>query len=137
MKYEITKQLTVELRNTPGAIAAISDILAQNDLSLSALAVSDSETQGRFRFTACDPATAKLSLEAEGYSVSIDEVLSIQLRDSKGRLALIAKSLSAAGINIDYIYATVDEEGNGSRLILRVSNIHLAARILDEIRVAA
>lgn len=137
MKYEIKKQLTVDLPNTPGSIAALSDILAQSDLSLSALAISDGESRGRFRFTACDPAAAKHCLEANGYSVQIDEVLSIQLQDSKGRLAFLTKALSAAGINIDYIYATVDEEGDGSRLILRVSNIHLAARVLDEIRVAA
>lgn len=137
MKYEIKKQLTVDLQDTPGSIAALSDILAQSDLSLSALAISDGAPQGRFRFTACDPVAAKRCLEANGYSVTIDEVLSIQLQDSKGRLASLTKALSAAGINIDYIYATVDEEGNGSRLILRVSSIRLAARVLDEIRIAA
>ena len=80
---------------------------------------------------------AKRSLESAGYTVEIDEVLSIRTQDSKGKLAFLTKALSDGGINIDYMYASVDEEGAGSRLILKVSNIHLATHVLEEILVAA
>lgn len=137
MNFEVKTQLSVEIDNTPGAIAALSDVLAAQDVSLNALTVSERENQGTFRFTACDPVNAKRSLEAKGYSVAVDEVLSIRLQDSKGKLAFLTKSFSQVDINIDYMYASVDEEGSGSRLILRVSNIHLATRVLSEILVAA
>lgn len=137
MNFEIKTQLSVAIENTPGAIASLSDTLATHDVSLNALTVSEGADNGRFRFTACDPVAAKRSLEQKSYQVDIDEVLSIRLQDSKGRLAFLTKAFSDADINIDYMYASVDEEGSGSRLILKVSNIHLATRILEEILVAA
>lgn len=137
MKYEVKTQLSVFIENTPGKIAQLSDILAMHDVNLDAISINDGPSEGRFRFTTSDPVTAKRSLEANGFRVAIDEVLTIRLQDSKGRLAYIAKALSDVQINIDYMYASVDEEGAGSRLILKVSNIHLAARVLEELRVAA
>ena len=137
MKYEIKTQLSVEIENTPGKIAELSDILTMHDVSLSALSIQDGPANGRFRFTVCDPVAAKRSLEKNGFRVFTEEVLAIRTKDSKGRLALLTKALSQAGINIDYMYASVDEEGAGSRMILKVSNIHLAAHVIDEIKIAA
>ena len=137
MNYEVKTQLSVILEDAPGKVADLSDILAAHDVSLQALAINDGPGSGRFRFTTSEPVAAKRSLETAGYVVAVEEVLSIRMRDSKGRLAFLAKALSSAGINIDYMYASVDEEGGGSRLILKVSNIHLASRVLDEILVAA
>ncbi len=137
MNYEIKTQLTVAIENTPGTIAALTDTLANHDVSLNALTVAETNSQGRFRFTACDPVAAKRSLESAGYTVEVDEVLSVRLQDSKGKLAFLTRAFSNGGVNIDYMYASVDEAGAGSRLILKVSNIHLASRILDEILVAA
>ncbi len=137
MNYEIKTQLSISIENTPGAIASLSDTLASHDVSLNALTIAEGNDQGRFRFTACDPVAAKRSLESAGHTVEVDEVLSIRTQDSKGKLAFLTKALSDGGINIDYMYASVDEEGSGSRLILKVSNIHLATRILEAILVAA
>ncbi|MDQ8188140.1 hypothetical protein [Pelagicoccus sp. SDUM812002] len=137
MNYEIKTQLSISIKNTPGAIATLTDTLAHHNVSLNALSIAEGTDEGRFRFTACDPVAAKRSLESSGHVVAVDEVLSIRTQDSKGKLAFLTKALSEGGINIDYMYASVDEEGAGSRLILKVSNIHLATRILDEILVAA
>lgn len=137
MIYEIKTQLSVPIENTPGAIATVSDILANHEVSLNAISINESETQGAFRFTSSDPLTAKRTLESHGYAVRLDEVLSISLQDSKGKLAFLTKAFSTSGINIDYMYASVDEEGSRSRLILKVSNIHLAIHVLDEIVAAA
>jgi len=137
MNFEVKTQLSVAIENTPGSIAELSDILAAHDVSLNALTISESKSEGKFRFTACDPVSAKRSLESKGYQIDVDEVLSIRLQDSKGRLAFLTRAFSDGGINIDYMYASVDEEGAGSRLVLKVSNIHLATRVLGEILVAA
>lgn len=137
MNYEIKSQLTVVIENTPGSLAALSDTLAQHDISLNAVSINDSEVSGKVRFTVCNPEIAKRSLECRGYQTAIEDVLSIRLQDSKGRLAHLTKALFESGINIDYMYASVDQEGAGSRLILKVSNIHLAARVLEQLQVAA
>lgn len=83
------------------------------------------------------PWAAKRSLEDAGYRVELDEVLSIQLQDSKARLPFLTKSFAEGGINIDYIYAPMDEAHGGSRLSPKVSNNHLATQVLDSISAAA
>lgn len=137
MNYEIKSQISVVIENTPGSLAALSDTLAKHDVSLNAVSISEAGSNGKVRFTVCDPVAAKRSLERQGYVTSLEEVLSIRLQDSKGRLASLTKALSEGGINIDYMYASVEEEGANSRLILKVSNIHLAARVLDQLLIAA
>lgn len=138
MNYEIKSQLSIVVENTPGTIAALSDILSAHDVSLSALTITeDADKKGRFRFTCCDPVAAKRSLEAAGHKVEVDEVLSISMQDRKGKLAFLTKIFCEGGINIDYMYASVNEAGTGSRLIVKVCNIHLAVGLLDEILIAA
>ena len=137
MKYRIEHQLSVRLQNTPGQLAEVSALLAQQDVSLSAITLNHSETDGVFRFTTCDPSAAASALEAAGYAVAVEDVLSIRLQDSKGKLASLARALSDSGINVDYMYASVDHEGANSRMILKVSNIPLAIRVIDEVKAAA
>jgi len=89
------------------------------------------------RFLPCDSNSAIETLEERGFRFTVEEVLSIRLKDSKGKLALITKALSQSGINIDYVYATVEDDGSSSRLVIKVSNIPLASRILSEVANAA
>lgn len=137
MQYQIETQLSVTLENALGKIADLSNLLASKGVSLSAITLNEGQTTGIFRFTASDSQLAKDALEASGYSVQCDQVLSISLQDSKGKLAELTQVLSNSGINIDYMYASVDQAGSGSRMIVKVSNIPLAARVIDEIRTAA
>lgn len=137
MQYQIETQLSVTLENALGKIADLSNLLASKGVSLSAITLNEGQTTGIFRFTASDSQLAKDALEASGYSVQCDQVLSISLKDSKGKLAELTQVLSNSGINIDYMYASVDQAGSGSRMIVKVSNIPLAARVIDEIRTAA
>ncbi|MBC2606560.1 ACT domain-containing protein [Pelagicoccus albus] len=137
INFEIKTQLSVNVENTPGAIATLSDKLAEHDISLNAITVNEGHSSGSFRFVANDHETARTALVEAGYSVQTDDVLSIRLQDSKGKLAFLTKAFSQSGINIDYMYASVDEEGGGSKLILKVSNIHLASQVLTAILDAA
>lgn len=133
MIFEVETQLSVRIENTPGAIARLSNALAERDIDLKAVSINEGETGGYFRFTVCNPVAAKQYLEEQNYQVKIDDVLSIRLQDSKGKLAYLTKAFSEGGVNIDYIYASVDQAGAGSRLIVKVSNIHLAIQVLNAI----
>ena len=76
-------------------------------------------------------------LVEKGFEVKVESLLTIRLNDSRGRLAGITLALALAGINIDYVYASVDQTGSSTRLVLKVENIPLAIRILEEMEVAA
>ncbi|MBT3483271.1 MAG: amino acid-binding protein [Opitutales bacterium] len=137
MKHEIETQLSVTIENEPGQIACISELLSKSNVHINAVSISDSIDGGHFRFIADTPRDAKAVLVEKGFEVKVESVLTIRLNDSRGRLAGITLALAQASINIDYVYASVDQTGSSTRLVLKVENILLAIRILEEMEVAA
>lgn len=137
MKHTIEKQLSVPVANEPGKIARISECLADADIHINAVSIAENVQGGHFRFIADKPEAALALLNRKGFSPIVESVLTVRLNDSRGRLANITLALAQAGINIDYVYASVDQAGSSARLVLKVANIPLATRILEELEVAA
>jgi len=138
MNFKVETQFIVNLENQPGSIAEVTELLSTHDINIRAISVAEGpDAAGSMRFLPCDPDAAVRSLEAAQLDFQTEEVLSIRLQDSKGKLAFITKALSEAGINIDYVYATVEDEGASSRLVIKVSNIPRASHILSEVATAA
>ena len=137
MKHTIEKQLSVTVENEPGQIARISELLAESDVHINAVSIAENLQGGHFRFIADDPKSASETLQSNGFEVETESVLTVRLNDSRGRLADITLALAQAGINIDYVYASVDQAGSSTRLVLKVENIPMATRILEELEAAA
>ncbi len=133
MRFAIKRQLTVALQNQPGRLAEISQIISANGLDIEALCVVDNTEQGVARLLVDDAARAREILNAEGFYVVEAEVLAINLTDRRGRLADVTKALAAAHVNIDYAYSTVDHRGAHTRLVMKVSNLRIAEKILAEL----
>lgn len=128
MNFETKIQLTVQIENKLGQLAEISEKLSENNIELEAISTIGDE----MRFICNQPESAVEILETNAYTFSQDEVISIRLRESKGRLSDVTQKLSQANINIDYVYATAGDGKNSAKLILKVSNIPMAKRILDQ-----
>lgn len=137
MNYRIETQLTIPLENAPGKIATLTQTLADKNINIHAISLSDRSAIGSVRFTSDSSEEATSVLENSGYQVTKENVLSISMEDSKGRLSDMANTLSRSGINIDYMYACVDPGESDLRMIMKVSNIPLATRVLDELVIAA
>lgn len=128
MNFKTEIQITVKIENKLGQLADISEQLSNNDIHLQAISTIGDEM--RFICDSADKAVALL--ESSNYKLSIDEVISIRLNDSKGSLASITQRLAQSGINIDYVYATATTDKISAKLILKVSNIPMAKRILEQ-----
>ncbi|MGY8695464.1 MAG: amino acid-binding protein [Verrucomicrobiia bacterium] len=137
MKHEIETQLSVTIANEPGQIARISKLLSESNIHINAISIAENTDGGHFRFIANAPGEASAVLAENGFHAKAESVLTIRLNDSQGRLAGITMALARAHINIDYVYASVDQTGSSTRLVLKVENLPLAIRILEEMEVAA
>lgn len=133
MHRNIETQLSIEIANAPGEIARISDILSANGVVVNAMSIADEANRGYFRFLPDVAEEAEHTLRTKGFDVMRERVISVKLNDQKGRLAKITNALAQAQINIDYFYASVDHSDSAMRLIMKVENVPLATRILDEI----
>jgi hypothetical protein len=130
MTVHLQRQLSVALENQPGRLAAISRLLADGGIYIEAVCVIDNVEQGVVRLMTDDPVAARTILEGASCHVVEAEVLTLELTDQLGKLAMISEALAAASINIEYAYASVDHAGARTRLIVKTSRPRQAQEVL-------
>lgn len=127
---EQTTQLSVFLSNTPGALARVCDGLAEAEINIHALAVSDTSDHSVVRMVVSDPTKALMLLGEHGVLALENEVLMIESDNEPGTLARIADTLSEANINIEYLYSATAVKAQKGLMILRASAVEKALGLL-------
>ncbi len=130
MRITLQRQLSIALENQPGRLALVSRLLANHGINIEALSVIDNVEQGMVRMLTSDSVAARSLIETDGFPVVEAEVLAIFTTDRLGRLAAIAEALAAAGINIEYAYASIDHHGAQTLLVMKTSRPKMAREIL-------
>jgi hypothetical protein len=59
-------------------------------------------------------------------------VVAVEVPDRPGGLADILKSLSEAGVNVEYLYAFVQQSGTNAIIIFRFDETDRAIQVLSE-----
>lgn len=133
MLYQIESQLSVVVADLPGETKRITELLSRANVAIDAMTLSEESEQHYIRILSQDPERAQTILGANGIEVVHDRVLSVQLNERKGQLASITQVFAQAQVNIDYLYTWVENSDTSTWLAMKVENIPLAIRILDEI----
>lgn len=128
-------QLSVFIENKAGRITEVTDALAKAGLNIRGFAVSDTADFGIVRVIVNDPQAGKTALEHAGFTVKETPVLVINLSDDQpGGLASVLKTVSDAGVNVEYIYSLVSTylainvaDVEGARALLKDTNIELVS----------
>ena len=105
-KSEQVEQLTVFVENRPGILADLCIHLSDHRINIRAMAVLDNTEAGTVRLVVEDPPSAKKTLAEAGVAYTITNCLALEMPNVPGGFATIARTLSLAGINISYIYAS-------------------------------
>lgn len=118
-------EIFVLLDDKPGSIYELTRILKKKRINILAI--------GLFIDTArlfVDSAENALKyLQDQGYPAESREVLSIMMPNKSGALMEITKKLCNAGINITYLYGTMEKEQKRGRVVLEVDKMDLALDI--------
>lgn len=130
----VTRQLALFLDNRPGTLARVCEVLADAGISIYAISTSDTVDHSVVRLIVSDPFRALRLMERYDVLVVENEVLMLEGLNRPGSLAAIAKTLSAAGVNIEYAYSATDPNSDRGLMILRPSNIQEALRALNSHR---
>jgi len=112
------KEINLALKNEPGQLSMVSDILGSNGVNIIAFYVSSEGEKGSLRFVANDPDRAATVLKARGYQIGMEEVIACETPDHPGGLNSILKPLKEKGINVDYIYPCLSRLGTKATAIL-------------------
>ena len=125
------KEIDLVLKNEPGQLSLVSDILGSNGVNIIAFYAYSTGDEGGLKFVANDPEKAITVLQSRGYKMNIAEVIACETPNHPGGLNSILKPLKKSGINVDYIYPCIST-GDITVLIIGVAQIKEVLTILQD-----
>jgi hypothetical protein len=130
MEEKIIKQVSVFAENKPGRLAAVTEKLYEKGINIRAFTIAEAGDFGIIRMVVDKTDEAYRILKESGFTVSLTDVLGVEVKDEPGELYRIAKALGDENINIEYVYAFTFG-GDKALIILRVDNIEKAIEVLE------
>lgn len=127
MKVE---QLSIFLENKAGRLAGVTRALADAKVNIRALSLADTSDFGILRLIVDDTEKAKAVLKDAGLTVGRTQVVAVQVADTPGGLDHILQSISGEKVNVEYMYAFVQQNSTNATLIFRFDNIDKAIEAL-------
>jgi len=113
------KQISVFLENKCGRLASVTRTIGDHDINIRAFSIADTTDFGILRLIVNHPDDAFKVLREGGFTVSMTEVLAVQIPDRPGGLAGVLELMQDAGVNIEYMYAFPYTRGDKAILIFR------------------
>jgi hypothetical protein len=132
-KVEEVEQLTLTVGNTPGILADLCAHLSEHEIGLWAITALESSEGGKVRLVPNRPEQARKALADAGVEFTSARCLAVQIPNHPGSFAGIARILSVAGINIDYIYSSTVPQSAAAFGIFGVSDLDRALKLRWEI----
>ena len=116
------KQLSVFVQNEPGRLAEIAGIIAESGIDIRALSLADTTDFGILRIIVDNPDKALELLKSRGLSVKRTLVIAVAIDDFPGGFAKAVKTLSDAGVSVEYSYAFLGRETGRAMVVFRTDN---------------
>ncbi len=118
----MVKQISIFLENRAGRIYDVCNILGKNGINIRALSVADTSDFGILRLILDNPNKAISLLKEAKFTVSLTDVVAIEISDKPGGLAEILKIFDENSINVEYMYAFLAKIPEKAILIFRFDN---------------
>ncbi len=122
-------------KTSPGRLAEVTRILGEAGVNIRALSLADTKDFGILRLIVNDNEKARSVLGPKGFTVRKTEVVAVEVPDRPGGLADILKVLSEAGVNVEYLYAFVQQSGENAIIIFRFDETDRAISVLSQNKV--
>ena len=95
------KLVTVFAENKLGQMARITQVLAEAQINIRCVTVATTEKFGVIKFLVDQCDLACQSLKSRGFTVSLNDVLAVEVEDKPGGLHAVAEVLTRQGINVE------------------------------------
>jgi hypothetical protein len=125
-------QISVFLENKAGRLSEVTAILSEAGINIRALSLADTSDFGVLRLIVNDSDKALQALKNNGFSVGVTEVVAVEVTDQPGGLHHILSLLHASAINVEYMYAFVQQSGKNAVMIFRFDRTADAVELLGK-----
>jgi len=130
---ERAKQFSVYLQNRPGALATVSQVLADAQVNIVALSAVETTHEGILRLVVDKPDVAAKAFDERDLMFAMVDVLLVRLPNRVGALAELARKLADKNVNISYVYGSTQVPGTESTVVLHVNRMAAAESVLADV----
>lgn len=117
------KQISVFLENRKGRLWKALNILSNANINIRALSIADTSEFGILRMIVSDTDQTKQILEESNFVVKVNEVIAVGVSDTPGGLEGVLQILNKMDVNVEYIYAFVEKNGEKAVVVIRTEDI--------------
>ena len=133
----ILEQLSIFLENRAGRLCDVTKALSEAEVNIRALALADTSDFGILRIIVSDTKKAKEILKENGFTVGRTNVVAVEVKDEPGGLHHVLEILSKENINVEYMYAFVQQSRQNAVLIFRFDRTDQAIEVLKNAGIRA
>ena len=126
------KQISIFLENTAGRIADVTKVLKDNGVNLRAIMIADTADFGILRIITDDSQKALEVLTNARYTTRTTDVLGVLIKDEVGALYNVMSLFQTNGINIEYLYASLEKTDNTAVVIFKVEDVEKGLKVIED-----
>ena len=125
------KQISIFVENKPGALLAMTTVLAENNIDMRAFSLAEASDFGIVRIIVDDVYKTSTALKDMGFVYSISNVLGVVIPDVPGGLNQVLQILTEEDVNVEYMYAFQGGRNiSGAYMIFKVADENKASAVL-------
>jgi hypothetical protein len=128
----VIQQISIFLENKSGRLADVTRVMAAAGINLRAISIADTADFGILRVIVDKAALALEALAKAGFTTRTTDVLALEIEDVPGSLAKIMELFKETGVNIEYLYASLEKNGNKAVVIFKVEDVEHGLKIVRD-----
>ena len=126
------QQISVFLENKSGRLAEVTGTLGSAGVNMRAATIADTEDFGILRVVVDNSKKALEALEAKGFTAKVTDVFAIEMDDSPGGLGKVMALFHETGVNIEYLYSSLENKNNKAVVIFKVDDIEHGNQVIKQ-----
>lgn len=130
-KGKKVKQVSFTLPTRAGLLSDVTGALVKAKVNITSICAYEMAKNAYFMLTTDSAARAKKSLAFLRIGLEEEDVVVVEMPNKVGELQEVARRISDAGINIDYMYGTA-AAGRSSTCVFKTSDDKKAVRVVNK-----
>jgi hypothetical protein len=124
-------QISIFAENKLGKMEKVTKVLSDSKVNILAISITSTNGFGILKFMVDQPELALEVLKKDGFTVSLTEVIAVEMNDRPGGLHEVVSVLAQNNINIENASVYVAESRERAYLLVEVKDIDNAKRLLE------
>lgn len=117
------KQISIFLENNAGRLAEVTAAIASSGANIRAISIADTADFGILRVIVDKPEIAVEALSKAAFTTRVTDVLAVEIPDEVGSLAKVMALFKETGVNIEYLYASLEGCSGKAIVIFKVEDL--------------